>query len=66
MVYLMPLGVPLLGVPMPVPVPGDGGVISGVPGVEGTPGVDGLVPELELDPLPGAPVLDVASTPKCE
>ena len=61
-------------------VPGVGGVMSGVPGADGTPGVEGLpipvpvpVPEPVPVPvpvpvdvsLPGAPRL-VASTPKCE
>jgi hypothetical protein len=60
----------LLGVPVPVPLEGE--LMSGVPGDDGTPGVDGLLPapllELELELLPGAPVLEeeLASTPKCE
>jgi hypothetical protein len=74
--YLPPVPVPI-PVPVPVPVPGvvlllGGGEMSGVPGVAGNPGVDGLL-RLRSVPvpvpvpvlLPGAPVL-LASTPKCE
>jgi len=43
--------------------------MSGVPGVDGNPGVDWLLPGVPNEPLvpvllPGAPVLDC--TPKCE
>ena len=73
----VPVPVPLPLVPVPVPLPGvvlglvlePGGVMSGVPGVEGNPGVDGFpmpVPVPVPLLLPGAPVLVPASTPKCE
>jgi hypothetical protein len=79
LVLLLGLPTPLLGdpgVPMPLlgEVEGDGVLLgdvldgepmSGVPGDDGSPGVEGLPkPLLELlELLPGAPV---ALTPKCE
>ena len=49
----------------------EGGVISGVPGLDGSPGVDGLLLlplELPLELLlPGDPVaVELGCTPKCE
>lgn len=55
---------PLLSLPLPLPGdPLEGGLMSGVPGVEGTPGVDWL-PVPEPLPEPGAPVAVLDSTPK--